>query len=246
MIGLFNIAGGIRYHARGLRNSEGLWVPFRQALGGWLREWQPGGQKLVIIGPSAGYCLERAWLGSFKEIACLDPDPLARLIFRRRLSAFAPDTQVSWSTDNFLSERIPALQIRRLEKFLALHPGAPVLFSNFLGQLSLLLHENHVNVPKSQAAWKSSLVRRTLAGRSWASFHDRLSGKLTPRFEQPYRTSVRLTDDEIISKLYPEPDTTAELGDHETDGLFPREREHAYFHWSLTRQWVHLIEATRA
>ncbi len=246
MAALFNVAGGLRYHARGWRNAEGRWLPFRQALGGWLRQWQPGGQKLVIVGPSGGYCLERAWLGSFEEIACLDPDPLARAIFTRRLRAVAPDTRVSWSLDDFLSERVPELQIRRFEKFLEAHPGAPVLFSNFLGQLSLLLQSRPGDASKAMAAWKSQLVRKTLEGRSWASFHDRVSGKLAPRFEQPYLSPARLTDGEIVAKLYTDPQGEVELADHETDGLFPAAREHSYFRWDLTREWIHLIEATRS
>lgn len=246
MTALFNIAGGVRYHARGWRYAEGPWLPFRQALGGWLREWQPGGPKLVIVGPSGGYCLERAWLGSFREIACLDPDPLARAIFRRRLRAYAPGTRVEWSTDDFLAERTPQLQLRRFEGFLARHPGAPVLFSGFLGQLGLLLHENGADVPKTMETWKSSLVSKTLVGRSWASFHDRLSGKLQPSFTQPYLSRERLSDEEIVARLYPEPAGTVELADHETAGLFPGEREHAYFRWNLTREWIHLIEATRS
>lgn len=170
MVALFNIAGGVRYHLRGWRHADSLWQPFRHALGVWLTQWQPGGDKLVIIGPSGGYCLPAEWLGQFRKVVCLDPDPLARVIFTRKLRAASPATQVIWNSEDCLDERVPALQLRRLERFLSEHPGAPVLFSNFLGQLGLLLQEKRVNIPQSLGVWKSDLVRKSLARRNWASF----------------------------------------------------------------------------
>ncbi len=243
MRGIFNVAGGIRYHARGWRYADTRWRPFREELGEWLAAWQPGGAKLVIVGPSGGYCLKPEWLAGFAEIACLDPDPLARRAFARRLP---PAVRLSWSAEDCLRARQPLLQLKRLSAFLALHPGAPVLFSNFLGQLTLLLQEYRLNAAQCLPVWKSQLVRKTLAGRSWASFHDRLSGRLRPRLARPYLAETRLDDDELIRRFYPAPTGTVELGDHDTQGFFPAESPHAYFCWDLTPKWAHLIEATHS
>lgn len=246
MSAIFNVAGGLRYHIRGWLNSHRRWNPFRRALAGWLSEWAPGGETLLIVGASGGYCLEMNWLSNFREVVCLDPDPVARAIFSRRLRAAAPDTRLIWLFENFLSAKNPSQQLKMLDTFLGLRPGAPVLFSNFLGQLGLLMEEQGVDSGLALPYWKSKLSSGTLVGRPWASFHDRVSGEYAPSFEQPMTCPYRLKDEEIVSRLYQLPDQDVTLFDHDTAGLFPATNEHAYFHWALTQKVTHLIEATRS
>ena len=81
MISFLNPAGGFRYHLRAFQYSNTLWTPFRNALGLWLESWNPRSKKLLIIGSSAGYSLTDEWLDQFEQVTCLDPDPLAKLLY---------------------------------------------------------------------------------------------------------------------------------------------------------------------
>jgi hypothetical protein len=247
---IFNVAGGIRYHWRGWRSAGGRWRPFRAAVSDWLAGWLPGGDRLLIVGASGGYCLDMRWVGRFAEVVCLDPDPVARWVFARRLRRASPGTRLAWRQDDFLDEHDPAAQLARLQAFMGEYPGAPVLFSNFLGQLGLLMDERAIPSSLALAHWRERLVRDVLEGRPWASFHDRISGELSPRLELPLRAPARLDDAEIIRRFYgdPGPDRghLIELADHGTEGLFPADREHTYFSWELTPGCSHLIEGTHS
>jgi hypothetical protein len=240
----FNVAGGARYHLRAMRYSGRFWAPFRSDIGRWLNDWNPGGKKLVIVGASGGYCVNQAWLHRFDEIVCLDPDPLARAIFTRRVrSGTSRAPGIQWDFDNFLDEPTPQGQLDRFAGFLSKHPGAPVLFSNFLGQLNLLLEESTSGSVLTLAHWKRSLVSEILEQRPWASFHDRVSGRLAPACPSPLRSAHRLADREIIERFYSAESGMHELGDHDTEGFFDPALTHTYFRWDLTPHWHHLIEA---
>lgn len=231
-------SGGVVYHTRAARHADDLWRPFRTAISTWLDRWPTVDERLILIGPSAGYTLDDRFLARFRSILAIDPDPLAPALFRQRHRAvLEAGTTLTWSAlDHFVSGSLDDL-----ERLLAAHDQTSVLFSNFLGQLHLLYPE---------ATCEERLERcrarfpELLSGRSWASYHDRLSGQLPLRFDQPDPQPKRLGDDALLDRYFA--GRGGELVDHRTERLFPADLPHAYLHWELTPGQHHLIEAVHA
>ena len=126
---LMTPSGGLRYHARALGHRRRLWGDFRRALALWLWQWQPGDRPLLLVGPSAAWCLPDALFRRFPTIDVLEPDPFARLLLGRRLRALGNAPR--WHTTDYLdptAARLPALA--------ADFPEHAILFCNVLGQLS--------------------------------------------------------------------------------------------------------------
>ena len=98
-----------------------------------------------------------------------------------------------------------------------------------------------------KSAFREQIVP-LLTGRAWLAFHDRLSGSLAPAFEQPYTVPSRLSDRAVLSELYPsiEGSVSRELFDHQSEGFFPSDVPHSYFHWQIERGRYHLIEGVRS
>lgn len=247
MISWLNDAGGLRYHLRGYRYAESLWQPFRFSLAEWLYGWEPPEKKLIVVGPSGGWCTQPLFFERFTEVIGLEPDPIAHLVFRRRLARAPLEARPMLrflTEDHLLAE--PECLIRLVER----EGDVAILFSNVLGQLRVLTGAETVRDPRLTRI--RSAVARAIAGRSWASFHDRLSGLVAPEVDPSVLTEARLDDGAIVRRFYPslldapQPIGEArELLDHLTDGFFPPERPHAYFSWPLMPGVFHLIEATR-
>ncbi|HEY3498787.1 MAG TPA: hypothetical protein VGK73_29050 [Polyangiaceae bacterium] len=246
-----NPAGGIRYHARGFRYAERLWAPFRWHLGEWLYDWDPPEKKLVLVGPSAGWCIQPFFFERFDEVLCLEPDPLAHFLFRRRLARAPLDARPRLrfeATDQLLED--PS----RFGALLEREGPAAVLFSNIVGQVRVLLGTADADEPAFTAVREA--VQHALRGRSWASFHDRVSGDPEPDLPAVYVSDARLDDAEIIELFYPvlegrparaiDRRGRRELLDHLTADFFPPERPHCYFSWQLLPGQFHLVEATRS
>jgi hypothetical protein len=240
---LMNPAGGLRYHARALRYQNREWQPFRWSIGEWLLGWHPPESTLILVGPSAGYCLQPFLFERFQRVVCLEPDPVACFLLKRRLSR----AQL---------ERLPALEFiqvdhlvrhpERLPELLERTPNSAILFSNVVGQLRALLGVED-NQGREFAQIRQA-GRQSIQKRSWASFHDRVSGYLRPVHEHPITTETRLTDQELLSELYDDlgpnlKPRQRELVDHLTEGLFPSDVPHSYFTWEIEPGRYHLIEA---
>ena len=243
-----NDAGGLRYHLRGFRYAESLWQPFRFALAEWLYAWQPPEPRLVIVGPSAGWCTQPFFFERFTEVVGLEPDPIAHLLFRRRLARAPLETR---PRVRFLTEDHLLADPERLVTLVEREGDVALLFSNVLGQLRVLTGADSPESPRLAAI--RAVVKRATAGRSWASFHDRVSGVAAPEVDPVAHASARLDDAAIVRRFYPSLlDTDApraaprELLDHLTGGFFPEARPHAYFSWPLMPGVFHLIEATSA
>jgi hypothetical protein len=231
-----NPSGGLRYHLRAARNRSGAWQPFRDQLEDWLSGWQPNADTLAIVGPSGGYCLPLRALERFKRFVLFEPDPVARWVLKRRLSAAFPGrtttfvTQDVWIEPLYNGGSIPT----------ALLGGrTALLFSNIIGQLQFLVDD------KKHAAWshawRESLWPQ-LERTPWASFHDRVSGPMPPTAALP-SDGPRLSDDEVRSLYEPGLDRgVIELIDHGSEGLLPAGRSYRYFHWPLITGVDHLIE----
>jgi hypothetical protein len=243
-----NPAGGLRYHARGFRYSKTLWYGFRFALAEWLYAWEPPERRLIVVGPSAGYCFQPFFFERFEEVLCLEPDPVARRLFAFRLGRAPLESRPRLrfeSRDLLLDD--PALFAARLDA----EGDVAVLFSNVVGQFRVLLGAASANDPRL-ARLRTELVP-ALGARSYASFHDRVSGESEPVLDGAVVLDRRLDDREIVEHFYPgnddpvsviRPDGTAPLLDHLTDGFFPPDRPHAYFSWQLMPGIFHLIEGT--
>ncbi|MGC4094298.1 MAG: hypothetical protein QM756_41595 [Polyangiaceae bacterium] len=243
---LVNPAGGLRYHLRAARYSRKLWQPFRWAVGEWLLDWQPPETTLVLVGPSAGYNLQPFLFERFRRVIALEPDPVARYLFKRRLAKAPLDERPALE---MLAEDHLLASPERLGRLLDEHQAC-VLFSNVIGQLAVLLgaqdaaHEGFERVRTG--------VANAIRGRSWASFHDRFSGSLRPVLEGTLIGDGRLTDAELVEAVYAggsaeaEPSKPSELLDHLTAGFFPEELPHAYFSWELEPGSYHLIEGVKS
>jgi len=240
---LMNPAGGWRYHLRALRFKNREWQPFRWNIGEWLLGWQPPESTLVVVGPSAGHCLQPFLFERFERVICLEPDPLARLLFKRQLRRAPLEHQPKLE---FIEEDHLVAHPERLVTLLENTPNSALLFTNVLGQLRVLLGIEDERVPSFQNIKRA--LQECIQGRSWASFHDRVSGNLVPAEGNPITSEIRLTNDEILEELY---DAKArqvsvrqcELVDHLTEELLPRNLQHTYFTWEIEPGRFHVIEA---
>ena len=237
-----NPAGGLRYHVRALRYSKSRWETFRWELGNWLLQWTPRETTLVLVGPSAGYCMQPFVFERFERIVCLEPDPIARLLFRRRLRSAPLERQ---PVLEFITEDQLVHAPERFPKLIESMGDCSILFSNVIGQLRVLLS---VADETPEFTRVREAVKVAITGRSWASFHDRVSGYMRPSFDKALVAESRLSDDEIMGVLYGESKPSRrrhgnELVDHLTEGFFPVELPHTYFNWELDPDRVHLIEA---
>lgn len=236
---LFNAAGGLAYHLRAARNYGGLWRPFREQLADWLQAWQPTEPHLALVGPSAGYNLPLIQLRRYKRVTLFEPDRLACWLFERRLRrALGPDAP----NTRFVHSDHLVEYADRLLAFLQREQAA-VLFCNVLGQLVHLVSEAD---REDRLAQVRSEVSQIITARSWASFHDRVSGPLAPK-SAAVMVDKRWTDDELTKHAYDTSTQSAsvELTDHHTEGYFPTHLPHAYLAWQIEPGRHHLIEAVQ-
>lgn len=232
-----NPAGGLRYHVRALCGGH-QWQPFREALNGWLPRFDAPGVRAVLVGPSAGYTFPDAFLGQFSELTVLEPDPIACGLLARRLRRLRVEVRLE-RADRLIAPLLDGGA--GLADLLRADPKACLVFGNVLGQTRFLLPEPEFERFKS--AFRER-IGPLLAGRAWLAFHDRLSGDWPPEFAQPHLTSSRLSDEAVLRDLYPHgpSDPPVELFDHRSEGFFPEQLPHAYFHWRIDRTRHHLIE----
>jgi hypothetical protein len=235
---LFTQSGGLVYHARALRYRNGLWAPFRRSVADWLSRALPPAEELLLVGPSGGHCLPLEQLKRFGRISVLEPDPIARWLLRSHL---AP-AQLEFEHRDLLVE--PLLSGRAgLDDLLQQRPRASVLFCNLLGQVQLELSNQH------QARFQQEFQRRVLpqlAGRRWASFHDRWS--LDRDVEEPtVPASIELdhvpSDEELGVACFGPEGAPVIVLDHSTSELFPEAGPRGYFSWQITPKALHIVEA---
>lgn len=227
---MLNPAGGLRYHWRARRHVR-RWGTFVEPLAGWLAEWSPAAEALLLVGPSAGWCLPDAVLGRFARVDVLEPDPIARLLLARRLRRLGCEMRPH-ARDYLTGDPARLTELRRD------FPGHAILFCNVLGQARFFCPE--LEDAERSLAWKEALMA-ALDGSAWATFHDRLSGRLVPRLGIGAASGAALSDEDLAAAFY---DGDGELITHGTDGLFPR-LPRRYFAWELIPGRHYLIEAIR-
>ena len=225
---LLTPSGGLEWHARALVRRRHLWAGFRRELADWLATWQPETRDLLVLGASAGWCLPDAFLARFRRIEAVDLDPLAPVLFRalhgKALAAAGTATGFA---------RIDALD--RLEPLLERHPGHAVLFANLLGQRRF--HRRDADAVEVELA----ALGARLAGRRWASFHDRLSGRARDldRAPEAFACAGRLGSEALARRV----GAAGEWLDHLTTGVLPEPVARRVMPWPLRPGRVHWIEA---
>jgi hypothetical protein len=214
---LLDPSGGLVYQLRAARHRYGLWVPFHAEVAGWLADWQPEQDQLVIVGPNAGHALPAGFLARFEAVVALEPDPLARWLLARRPDArrLRFDTLDCLVTANGLAE-LPGR-----------YPQAAILFSNVLGQIS---------APAD--SW-ARLLARHLSGHAWASYHDVISTRSAPSQHKGCTVTVTEGLDATLARFWKGREIT--VLDHETfrindSGPF------RYAPWQITGKRWHLVE----
>ena len=191
---------------------------FRASVSRWLEGWHPPSLGLILVGPSGGWCLPTEFLRRWPAIVAIDLDPLAPLLLRLRHGV-----RVDMRCVDFV-EALPAI----LQEF----PAHAVLFANLLGQLPLE-RPDHEHV--------TAQIAELLAGRHWASFHDRYSADVDPqlaRAAQPILRSAAMTPD-----MLQRTGLAREWNDHATGAVFPPELSRDYFPWRIVGRRFHWVEA---
>ena len=225
--GLFSLSGGLAWHLRAFRHRKG-WSQFIAAVNWWLGTWNHGCKGLLLLGPSAGWCLQGSFLAGFQRIHAIDLDPLAPVFFKR---LHGPDlgrvgTTLTWERADFFE---------RLDDLLRMYPGHAILFSNVLGQ-----HALHQREPGRAESDLKALATRLL-GRQWASFHDRLSG--TWPTGRPIPAPFRLEKAEEATVLAARVAGQGEWIDHLTTHVLPDNCKRIVMPWPITPGRLHWIEA---
>lgn len=183
----------------------------------WLRDWRPPCTRLLLVGPSAGWTLPRAFVERFDSVTVLEPDPLARWRLRRH---FKPNSVRFDDLNLFAPGGLAALREH--------YAGHAVLFANILGQLAPSEHPE---------AWCQQLCA-ALAPFHWASYHD-----LAATARPPDRTNVASFNgheslDRILGHFWH--GGTLEIVDHGTAALADGHPYKAVT-WVLTPARHHLV-----
>ncbi|MBV8167011.1 MAG: hypothetical protein JO021_09485 [Alphaproteobacteria bacterium] len=225
---LLTPSGGLEWHLRALRRRHRDWADFRGALADWLDAWRPAQPGLLLLGPSAGWCLPDAFLARFRRLDAVDLDPLAPLLFRAlhgRALAAAGAT-LAFARRDALDD---------LDALLARHPDHAVLFANVLGQRRL--HRSDVAHTEAELAALSG----RLHGRAWASFHDRLSGRTADLAAPPqaFGCAGVLPPDDLAERV----GAAGEWLDHLTTHVLPGDAARRILPWPLRPGRIHWVEA---
>lgn len=211
------------YHFRASRYQNTLWENHRNQVTKFLNAWNPKEDSLLLFGPSGGYSLSKEFLSRFKTIIAIEPDLIARRQFEKRFG-FKPQ----WIKKSIRFDREKDFEPFRDFK------GA-VLFCNLLGQ-----------IPMASPEPVKKVLNRFLAGRSFASYHDALSGQdieFDTEDAPPLKASLRQMREWIYIKNEKSP--TIQVNAHLAPDLFDAAPglSFRYWFWKLSPKHSHLIEA---
>ena len=223
--GALRRSGGLWWHLRAMRYRR-LHDPFRRSIASFLGAWSPGAVELIVVGPSAGWCLPRPFLHRFSRLMLVDLDTSAPFFFsvRHARALQRAGVRIEWRHEDF---------VRCLPEVLSVRPAAAVLFCNVLGQLALE-RGDHERCLALLPGW--------LTGRSWASFHDRFSAILPPADGRgdPHPFVSHAPMDAIMLRRFA---LSREWTDHGTDGVLPEGTVRHYLPWRIIPERFHWIEA---
>jgi hypothetical protein len=235
---LLTPSGGLVYHLRAARYAK-LWAPFRAELRRFLERSLPARGELFLIGPSAGHCLPHDWLRRFERLTVLEPDPLARRLLAWRAAGPRFENEPRDLLLEPLLRGEPGLDV-----VLERRPDAAVLFCNVLGQLHFALEDEQHALFQEQ--FRARIVP-ALAGRPWASFHDRWSLDREASTPRPaLRFDAQPSDAELGDCYFGSSGPPVTVLDHGTSELFSAALPREYLSWQITPSALHLVEAVSA
>lgn len=240
---LFTHSGGLLWHAKAVLRHRGLWSDFNNRVERFLSDWRaelefgaglrPDG--LILLGPSGGWCLPtRGFLECFSDVIAVDPDPAARAIFQSR---FRPKAQIDGNVaGNVKTTWVPSTFERVLPALLSRHPNHAVLFCNVLGQLR---YQDKKSLERIE--FELGQIKLMLAGRHWASFHDRISGETVSAdlHELEFFSTEPVTTHTLAKRVA----RTGEWLDHLTERVLPEHAPRRFMAWPISRERTHWIEA---
>ncbi len=221
----------LRWHARALL-AQARWRRTRADIAAWLAQAPGGFDDLLLFGASAGWMMDDAFLARFRRIDAVDFEWAASPLFRLRHAGAILSNRI-----HVTFHRTEALD--HLETLLALRPRALVLFDNVLGQYTLTCR----NIERAERTLSD--LKRRLAGRSWGSIHDALSGPGQTLALQAQPAALHLSAD----TPWPDHDLLARVGgqgtwrDHLTRQVLPASSPSTLIPWQLTPGYWHWLQA---
>ncbi len=232
---LISVSGGLAWHAKAMLRHRSLWANFLVRIEQFLLDWElspresdPNATRgLLLIGPSGGWSLPKSgFLDQFDSIVAIDPDPLAEKIFKKR--------HPSRSSQEFIW--VPSTFERVLPALLNRHPNHAILFCNVLGQLRY-----QPNKSIERIEFELNQLKQALAGRHWASFHDRISG--------PTETTIAGELEFFEPAYVPSTDLGRRVAnggewlDHLTEQVLPNAVGRRLIAWPISKIRTHWVEA---
>lgn len=223
--GCIRKTGGLRWHARALRHWH-LHDPFRREIASFLESWQPAAKDLVLVGPSGGWFLPATFLKRFSRLTLIELDSSAPIFFNLRhgLRLRRARTSTQWVLGDFV-DYLPLL--------LRDSPDCAVLFCNVLGQLGL---------ERSDYDKQLERLPSMLAGRPWATFHDRFSAVVSSPGIPKLGIQGLVSDRPLEAELLRQPGFTGEWIDHGTGQVLPPASTRRYIPWWISPSRFHWIE----
>jgi len=240
---LISESGGLLWHAKALLRHRGLWSDFSNRVDRFLSDWRAelefgGGPRptgLILLGPSGGWCLPaKGFIDAFSEVIAVDPDPAARAIFKRRFKPSA--SQPTQAAGAFSQTWVASTFERVLPALLVRHPHHAVLFCNVLGQLR---YQDKKTLERIE--FELGQIKLMLAGRHWASFHDRISGETASAdlHELEFFSAAAVTTDALAKRAA----RGGQWLDHLTESVLPADTARRFMAWPISRKRLHWIEA---
>ena len=131
---------------------------------------------------------------------------------------------------------VPSTFERVLPALLSRHPNHAVLFCNVLGQLR---YQDKKSLERIE--FELGQIKLMLAGRHWASFHDRISGETVSAdlHELEFFSAEPVTTHTLAKRVA----RTGEWLDHLTERVLPEHAPRRFIAWPISRERTHWIEA---
>lgn len=221
----------LRWHLRAWC-AQARWAGTRAAIRGWLLTAPQGFDELLLFGASAGWMMPDDFLARFRRIDAVDFEWAAAPLFRWRHAAVIRERGITLAFHR--CEAIGAL-----DRLLAAHPRALVLFDNVLGQYTLTCRD------LALAESRLADLQRRLRGRAWGSVHDALSGagaRLAPANEPApvaLAPGAAWPDQPLLRQV----GARGEWRDHLTRGLLPPQAGSVMIPWPLAPGYWHWLQA---